>query len=419
MRKDIFNKIFLAPILTIVTVLAVFLSPAGAFYERQGDEGSLDLRGVVRIFGTAYANPDNPFFFEESSESGLAGIARLIMEAQSGNGLGIEVNAYQTWIPEGLLGIRSGLGTAPNVERSDALERSLGNDRYAHLVADRLNIRWSKGPLDLTLGRQPVNLATTFYFTPNDFFAPFAAQTFYRVYKPGVDALRAEIGLGGLSQLSLISVLGYSRDPNSDTGWSDDPLGDRTSYIGRISTVFHDFEWALLGGQLQDRDVAGGSIQGELFRWLGVRAEGHLAFPEDPREDSYWELSAGLEHRWENSLNVRLEHFYHGLGAGSVSDYLRIPSVAIGDSLYLGRHYTALGVGYEFTPLLNAEILVIVNMEDDSSLWSFNAVYSLSNEAELSLDLGAPWGKKPFGADVRSEFGLYPYSINLEIRYFF
>ena len=191
------------------------------------------------------------------------------MEAQSGNGLGIEVNAYQTWIPEGLLGIRSGLGTAPNVERSDALERSLGNDRYAHMVADRLNIRWSKGPLDLTLGRQPVNLATTFYFTPNDFFAPFAAQTFYRVYKPGVDALRAEIGLGGLSQLSLISVLGYSRDPNSDTGWSDDPLGDRTSYIGRISTVFHDFEWALLGGQLQDRDVAGGSIQGELFRWLG------------------------------------------------------------------------------------------------------------------------------------------------------
>ena len=77
MRYDTFNRALLVPFFTIVTVFFAFLAPAGAFYERQGEKGSLDLRGVIRVFGTAYENPDNSSFYENSSESGLAGIARL------------------------------------------------------------------------------------------------------------------------------------------------------------------------------------------------------------------------------------------------------------------------------------------------------------------------------------------------------
>ena len=419
MKHKTIRRATLALISNVMFLLATLPVPATAFYEFQAEEGSLDLRGLIRGFCTAYENPENNRFYEDKREAGAAGIVRLLTQARAGRNLGFEFNAYQTYIPTSLVSRQAGSGAPLDVERSAALEWSFSEDKYIHLAIDRLNIRLSHNRLDLILGRQPVNLATTFYFTPNDFFATFAAQSFYRVYKPGVDAVRAEWRLGDLSQLSLISVLGYKRDSDSSTGWSDGPEGDRASHVGRVSAVFRDFEWALLGGIVREATIIGGSLQGELFQWLGVRAEGHLADPDDSKQDSYAELSLGVEHHYENSLDLRLEQFYHGSGAGDISGYSATPTATQARSVYLGRNYTAFGVGYEFTPLLNAEMLAIANWTDHSYLLSFNAIYSISDESELAVNLGMPIGKDPEGAEIKSEFGLYPYSVNIEIRTYF
>ena len=408
------------PCLCLLCFICFLLpGPASAFYEWRWPGGYIELRGLLRVSGTAYENPENEFFFADSSFSGFSGIGRVLIQGRAHENFGFEVNAYQTCIPQRLVTSRMGLGTSPDVERSDTLEWGVSNNPYAHLIVDRLRFSWSQGRLDLIAGRQPINLSTTFFFTPNDFFAPFAAQAFYRVYKPGVDALRADIRLENLSQLSLIGVLGYRPDPGSDSGWSDQPDSDRASYIGRISRVFLGFDWALMGGTVRDRDVIGGSLQGELFRWLGVRAEGHMAFPHDFQRKSYGKVAVDLEHRWENSLNIRLEQFYNGNGFHSVSEYMSGLVAVPRDGLYLGRFYAALEVGYEFTPLLNSEILLTANLEDDSCLGSFYTTYSLSDEAELAFNLGVPLGKKPQDVNIMSEFGLYPYFINVEVRYYF
>ncbi|HAK60018.1 MAG TPA: hypothetical protein DCO77_06485 [Nitrospiraceae bacterium] len=394
-------------------IAIISASLAHAFYEWQEEESHLELRGLVRAFGAVFKNPEEQFFYEKEWEKGLGAFARLIMLAQAGENLGFEFNAYQTYLSSSLV---SGLGTtgvAFDVERSGALEWNLINGKYVHLAIDRLSARWSRDRVDITLGRQPVNLATTYYFTPNDFFAPFAAQSFYRVYKPGVDAARAEVRLGDLSQLSLVSVLGYqSGDQDSDTGWSDSPEGYRTSAVARASTVAGDFEWAVIGGTVRESDIIGGSFQGELFGWLGLRAEGHRSESETAAGPRATEAVVGFEHKWESSLNIRLEQFYHGSGANSVSKYS--PGTA-----YLARNYTALGVGYEFTPLWIGEFLTLFNWIDHSALLTANAVYSLSDERELSLIAGVPIGKKPDGPIIRSEFGLYPWSLNIEVRSYF
>ena len=419
MKLAIVKDATLAIVFFLTFLLTTLPLTARAFYELREKDISLDLRGMVRGFGIAYENPENDFFFKDRSESGIGGLARIIVQAQTGQHLGFELNAYQTYIPNELVLSRAGLSTSLDVERCGALEWSFSDERYVHLAVDHLNIRWSQGPLDLIVGRQPINMATTFYFTPNDFFAPFAAQTFYRVYKPGVDAVRAEVRLGELSQLSLMGVNGYKRGQGSETGWSDEADGDRASYLGRVSTVYRDFELALLGGVVRDEEIIGGSLQGELFKWLGVRAEGHIENPNDSPKDRISEFSLGIEHRWESSLNIRLEQFYHGRGVGSASDYGISSFSATGRGSYLGRNYTALGVGYEFSPLLNGELLVITNLNDYSYLISSNATYSLSDEAEIAVNLGAPIGDKPEGPKVMSEFGLYPYSVNVEVRYYF
>jgi len=388
-----------------------------AFYQWQDGDNNVEMRGVIRLFGIGYDAPEDQIFYEDGG--GLGEVARLIMESQLGSRLGFELNAVQSHIPSSIAVGVANLGAPLEVERSAALEWSFSDEDFARLAIDRLNARWSYQRLDLTLGRQPVNLATTFYFTPNDFFAPFAAQSFFRVYKLGVDAARAEIRLGELSQLSLISVLGYERDTDSDTGWSDSPDSGRTSNLARISTVRGDFEWALLGGGVRETDILGGSLQGELFDWLGVRAEGHHASPDDPDKDSYNELAVGLEHRWENSLELRLEQFYHGNGADAVEDYQVSPTLGLTESIYLARRYTALGASYEFTPLLNGQMVAVYNWTDHSYLVSFNALYSLSDESELAVTVGIPGGDEPEGKAIGSEFGLYPYSLNIELRAYF
>lgn len=403
-----------------LAALSIFLPmPAKAFYEWHGVESFVSITGMTQVYGLVYKRPENIMLYEDNDKSGIAGIGRIIIDAGTGGALSLEANAYQTYIPMELIAAQSGGGvTIPDAERSSALEWSASKDNYIHTAVDRLNLRWSRDRIDVIIGRQPVNLATNYYFTPNDFFAAFAAQTFYRVYKPGVDAARAEVRLGNLSQLSLIGALGYSPDENGDNGWSRSPETGRTSYLARISVNLHEFEWALIAGSLADADVIGGSFQGEMLEWLDVKAEAHVARPESPAQDRHAEVSLGIQHYWENSLDLRLEYFYHGSGYDGASDYAAA-YLKNGHGLYLGRHYSALGIGYEFTPLLTSQMVLIGNLTDNSILASFNAVYSISNESELSLGAAAPFGREAEGMNIKSEFGMYPSTANIEWRWYF
>jgi hypothetical protein len=363
----------------------------------------------------ALKNPDAPFYYNERDVVGVAGSGRLMIDASHADQFSFEMHALQSYTPMIFQTGGSNLAIVQDVERSGLLDWSF-DSRRAHLLIDRLNFQYTSRKVNLKIGRQPVNLAATYYFTPNDFFAPFAAQTFFRAYKPGVDAVRADIQLADLSQLSLISVLGYRAEAGSDNGWSSGYETSRNSYLGRVSAVSGDFELALLGGLVKRDRVLGVDFQGELFEWLGIRGEGHLLWPDSPLLNTTVEMAFGLEHRWENSLTIRVEQFYHGSGATSLAGYNLLSPDNKG---YLGRHYSAAGASYEFTPLLTGDTTTIYNWVDQSALIAMYALYSLTDESELALSTTLSIGKKPQATVIQSEFGLYADSISLEYRAYF
>lgn len=221
--------------------------------------------------------------------------------------------------------------------------------------------------------------------------------------------------MGELSQLSLISVLGYDPDSSSSNGWSRNPTWDRSSFLSRIAAAAFNFEWALLGGTVKNR-LIGASLQGDLFEWLGVRAEGHYSMPEDNTINNFSEFTIGLEHRFPKDFDLRGEIFHHGAGADSTRDYDDSKLLAQSILPYRAAWYTAVGVGYQATPLLQIGGVAITNLVDGSNLLSFNAIYSLSDESELSFGFILPIGNSN---SVQSEFGLYPYSANIEVRMYF
>lgn len=415
-RTDFLSTLFMRLLVgSVLLVSWIYPNQVWAFYQWQNEQTQFEARGLVRGSASAALYPNDELLFPDRQVNGVSGTARLMMDADIGEHWRLQFNAFQSYFSKALATTPGNGGLPRTVERSGYFEKSLSDRNYAHLVLDQLALRWSNENLDLTLGRQAINLATTFYFTPNDFFAPFAAQAFYRVYKPGVDAIRAEIALGELSQVSLIGVLGYKTDVSSDTGWSDSPDHDRNSYLMRWSNAFGDMEVTALLGHVVDKNVVGGALQGEFFDWLGVRVEGHYARSTKSNEDDYKQLTIGLEHRWENSLELRMEWFYNGQGNDDVEDYQRLQN----SSFYLGRHYTALGGHYEFTPLLTGEAVLLSNLDDQSHLISLNTLYSVSDEAELVVNMSLPFGDKPENGRLESEFGAYPKSINLEFRQYF
>jgi hypothetical protein len=405
--------------LSILLLLSLLPCPALAFYQWEEGDYKLEATGLLRGFGMGLQNPDNAVFYDKHNLASAGAFARLMLASSWDNAVSLEIHAEQSFIPTILQTGGSRFPVNPGVERSDALAWSNLNQQ-ALLQFDRFNLQYISKTLTFKFGRQPLNLASTFFFTPNDFFSPFAAQTFFRNYKSGVDAARLDVQLGEFSQLSLISVLGYSPKADTDNGWSQKPDLARTSYLARVSTVVDNFEWAILGGKVRKNEVIGLDFQGEAFEWLGIRGEGHLNFSQQPHTKNSLEFALSFEHRWENTFTLRLEQFYHGAGANSVDDYTnQLLARTDNTSPYLARLYTALGISYEITPLLTGNATFLYNGVDHSSLIALYANYSLTDESELAFSLNVPFGHKPDGYHLKNEFGLYPRMMSLEYRYYF
>lgn len=400
--------------------LGVFFSPVAglAFSRWQSEEASVGLRGFTSLGGAYNHNPKISDVYG-SKEDLLWDIdQRLLATAKYRENARFDLNVLQN--------IRAtptpvtGAGQS-GVERSGLLswqQHESGNSE-ASLSVDTAAFHFTQENIEWSIGRQPVNLATTMYFSPNDFFAPFAAQTFFRTYKPGVDSGRAEVRLGNLAQLSVIGVLGYSVEDPADADWRNRPDWGRNSLLARLVINRNEWEWGLLGGTVRDHRITGGSLQGEFFDWLGVRAEAHYAAPEQEGGSGGTEMSVGIEHRFANSLELRLEQFHHGQGYGSAE---ALDQALVSGTLrqgYTGRDYIALGASYEFSPLLTGQALILANWSDHSQLLSINGVYSLSDEAELAVTLSLPRGDHSENSSNGSEFGLAPTTLACAYRVYY
>ncbi len=398
----------------------VFLCPdqGQAFSEWRSEDTSVSLRGFTGLDGAYSRTPEKTALYDSREDLFWNLDQRFLVTANHRESARFDLNVLQNirTTPNPGFGIRQA-----GAERSGLLswQQHTSNNSEANLSVYTAALHYTQENIEWSIGRQPVNLATTMYFSPNDFFAPFGAQTFFRTYKPGVDSGRVEVRLGNLAQLSLVGVLGYSPESSGDADWRNRPDWSRNSLLAKFAVNRNDWEWGLLGGTVREHRITGGSLQGELFDWLGVRAEGHYASAEQDGLASGTEVSVGIEHRFENSLDLHLEQFYHGQGYGS-SEALNQALVAgsLGEG-YTGREYTALGVSYEFSPLLTGQALLIANWSDHSQLLSLNGVYSLSDEAEVSVTLSLPRGDAGEGNTFGSEFGLAPKSLACALRLYY
>jgi len=369
----------------------------------------LDLRGTVRA-SQGLLVFDEGLVDDQFVDVTRASV-RLVSQLTFGDIVNIEAHVVSEIAGYTTPGIASALAVGPAGDRRGEVSLYASDRVAAQLALDRLNLQLSLPKVTIVAGRQAVSLATSYFFTPNDFFVPFAATAFFRLYKPGVDALRVDIEAGELTEINLIAALEDIIEPDVD----------EVTAIARGSTVFGPMELAVLGGKVPGRWIAGAAFQGEVSDWFSIRGEGHVAITDDDHEVT-GEVSVAIDRRFESSLHLRAEGFYHGGGTSDSAEYLGLRRDG---ERYVGAGYTAVGAGYELTPLLFGDLLVIVNWVDPSALVAANLSYSLAEDVEMAFLVMVPLGAEPsFDVatstfDPGSEFGPSPFIVDIEVRAFF
>ena len=408
------NYTFLLRLLLLFAVLLPKTSQA--FYEWQDEGLEIELRGFVRGVSLAAKNPSDNILFEHDKviASGLFG--RLMLDISRPR-MSAEMHIVQSVLADKLRTGGSRFNVISEAERSDGLHWRY-EEGHADLVVDRLNVQYQSNDLRLKVGRQPINLATTFYFTPNDFFAPFSAQALFRTYKQSVDSARMDWQWSNDSSLSLIAVMDYKLDLSQPTGWETSPDWAETAYLSRISTLSEYFEVGLIVATVSKDEIVGFDFQGEVFDLFGLRGEGHFRFTDkaDTKRDSKFSLA--IDKRWQNTLTLRLEHFYQRSGAKD-SDKYQVLVLEDSNNAYLARNYTAIGSSYEFSPLWHGDTVYLFNHQDTSKLLTIYSSYVLSDESELSVGINIPIGKEPKFGQLKTEFGSFSQSLAVEYRVYF
>jgi hypothetical protein len=407
------------PAIAAVLALAALFGArrAAAIGSAKGDDASINAIGNVWLLGAYYHNwPWLPPLPTPADDGIAAGTLRLILDGDLPRQVGYEANFYFE-LSRGPTGLGANTFLTPSSFNTPYRTRYLGwtfwqkDTVNGQMAVDRLRVHRAFGPVDVSVGRFPINHSVTFLFTPNDFFAPFSATTLNKTYKPGVDAVRVNVGLGALSGLEVLGVLGNG--PNGEPAWSS------SAVTARLETVLAGFQGTIIGGKLAARWIVGGTIQGDI-KGIGLRAEGHFGMPDadgDGHIDGplYGQLAARIEHSWPwHNATLGAEYAFFSDGAAHAADYLARATRLFPDELpYLGQHYAGVNAAIDIIAVLNLGVVGLVNAGDGSGITTVSLVYNASNEVDLSLGMLAGWGWRPIaGPDgalrLRSEVGATP-----------
>ena len=279
---------------------------------------------------------------------------------------------------------------------------------------DRLMARGSLGPVDLTLGRQPISFGTGLFFTPMDLVNPFFPTTIDQEYKPGVDAARADAFFG----LSRVTVVGaYAGD------WTLDGLALAAN--GQITVGVTDLQLFL--GEIRGDQVVGLGTVSSIGP-VGVHGDVTLTRPADSADeaDPFVRAVVGANGTPGEKLSLAAEVYVQTLGTTDTDAYLTQLSgarYARGELWTVGVLYGAASVSYQLTPLVTTSTALIGNLTDASALLTGSVAWSVAENADCIGGVYAGLGERPefqrLSATVHSEFGLYPVAGFFQLRSYF
>ncbi|MBN1434105.1 hypothetical protein JW921_05050 [Candidatus Fermentibacterales bacterium] len=277
---------------------------------------------------------------------------------------------------------------------------------------DRLQLSLSPDLGDVYIGRQAISWGSARVINPTDFIAPWAFNELDTEKRAGVDAARARIPLGALSELDVGALFGEDFAARNSACYAR----GRFYLAGTdVSLIAADYRENLMIGLDLARALGGAS------GWLEAAWVGAGVFSEErPEDEDFVRASLGADYSWGGELYGFLEYHYSSAGATDRADYPGLaPSAAYqtGGVYLLGKHYICPGISWQATPLLNVAGQLLLNPADQSGYLMATADYSVAQNVWLQAGvfagdaLNRSDGRQPGPAErggSEPEFECYP-----------
>ncbi|MDD9946247.1 MAG: hypothetical protein OXU20_34705 [Myxococcales bacterium] len=368
--------------------------------------------------------PDDPVLFpERTTETALLRL-RLSLAAVLGPHVDARVSyehrARLTSDPAGLAGASLLPPTTRPPFRFRPIDQPLIEEAHAihQHELDRAWVALHLSPVELTIGRQAIGLGRGALFSAVDVLSPFSPLEVDREWRRGVDAVKAELGLG--EHVSAGALAAAERD-----------LRDG-ALLARVRGYADEVDAELLIGK-RAQDLLLGATGSAILADAEIHAESAWFYTDGRGVDGGWlgsqrwvaKFVAGGSYQFDVGLGLRLLAEYHYSGFG-LQDLERDPTrlidpdfqarLARGDSQILGRHVAAVVGSYDLDLAVSSSLSVLVNPTDGSGLVAPMLTYLYSDTVTLIASGYLPWGKPPLSGRLRSEYGTGGISGLLQVR---
>ncbi len=406
-----------------VGALAAPGSPAGRELWTDGDRGA-SLRTSLKSALVVERPPDDPLLFPDGTSAGSYWRLRLDLDVRPSAWAAVAV-AYEHRLRTGAstaaLGTGAVVDALPPPWRLTPLDEEIASGPsllWRHEL-DRASVALHLGRTEATVGRQAIGWGRGVLFGAVDLFAPFSPLEADREWRRGVDAIRAEVRVTERTSAEAVAALGES--------------ADASIFAARLRGYVGDVDAELVGGR-RGRDVFAGATSSAAVGDAEIHGELAVFRAPDPLPSGgAWgdarlapKAVVGGSYRFDvgRGLAAFAEYHYSAFGARSPgrlvdllagSEQFRERYVR-GDTQILGRHAVALLATLELTNELAGQALALVSPRDGSGVLSPSATYTLSDAASVQATLYVPWGARPEGLALRSDYGWTPLSLFVQLR---
>lgn len=273
----------------------------------------------------------------------------------------------------------------------DLTEAWASGESYAfYSNIDRINLNYTKGNFEATLGRQRINWGINLVWNPNDIFNAFNYFNFDYIERPGCDALRLQYYTGYTSSVQIAAKIDHNED---------------LTLAGMYKFNKWNYDFQFIGGVMEDDYVIGLGWSGQI-ETAGFNGEASYFHARENFQDSTGQLvaSIGTNYTFKSGLYFQLSALYNSKGTTGKAGRGNMFAMNIDVSpktLSLARYSIFGQVSYPITPLINADISGIYNPNDKSGFFGPSVEISLKQNLSF-LVMG-----QIFTGDKSTEFGDY------------
>jgi hypothetical protein len=220
------------------------------------------------------------------------------------------------------------------------------NKSYFNTTLDRLNLKYTKDKLEVTIGRQRINWGQSFVWNPNDLFNSYSFFDFDYIERPGSDAIRLQYYNTFTSSTELAAKIDRY---------------NKVTVAGLYRFNRSGIDFQLLGGLLSSEEVVVGAGWTGSIKSLSLFGEGSLFRPVKnfASNGGMAMIDVGCSKIFANNLSLQLEGLYVSKKPDINSMITLFQSTLDVRRIAFAQVNLFGSLSYPITPLINGSLAVM------------------------------------------------------------